>query len=175
LKSNDQFLRIAIIAGAHGLKGQIKLAVVTDIYERFAPNNTLYLKIGNEYKPFLCTGFIEGGKNSIIKFENINDRDAALSLKGIEIYIDKSNAEKTRNILDSDDFYYYDLLECKVYRDEKVFGNVVDIMKIGESTILVIHDTEGKEVLIPFIESMVNTKHISDGRIDINPIDGLLD
>lgn len=175
MKSNDQFLRVAIIAGAHGLDGRLKLTVITDIYERFAPNNTLYLKIGNKYKPFLCTGFIEGGKNSIIKLENINDRDAALSLKGIEIYIDKSNAESTRDLLDSDDFYFYDLLECKVFRDGKIFGSVADIMKIGESTILVLHDTEGKEVLIPFIDSMVDTKHVSDGRIDINPIDGLLE
>jgi 16S rRNA processing protein RimM len=175
LNETNQFLRIAKITGAHGLTGRLKLDVITDFIERFEPGNKLYIKIDNEFKPFLCIDFIEKSKNSLIKFENIEDRDAALYLKGAEIYISKSEAEKTRDRLDNDSFYFYDLIDCSVFRDGAVFGKVVDIMGSGENIILVLNDDKGKEYLIPFNQSMVDTKYIFNGRIDISPVEGLFE
>jgi 16S rRNA processing protein RimM len=175
LNGNDQFLRIARITGAHGLGGRLKLEVITDFIERFAPGSKLYLKIGNTYKPFLSAEFIDKSKNSLIKLENVNDRDAALALKGAEIYITRSDAEKTRDRLESGSFYFYDLIGCTVYLDDKIFGKVVDLMGSGGNTILILNDNKGKEYLIPFTNSMVDTKHILNGRIDISPIEGLIE
>jgi 16S rRNA processing protein RimM len=174
LNEADQFLRIARITGAHGLNGRLKLDVVTDFLDRFTPGNKLFLKIDNSFKTFLCAEFFDKSKNSLIKLESIDGRDAALSLKGVEIYITKSEAEKTRAQLDSDSFYFYDLIGCSVFLDDAAFGKVVDIMGSGENTILVLNNDKGKEFLIPF-NSMVDTKHIFDGRIDISPIEGLFD
>ncbi len=175
MKTPDQFLRIAKVVGAHGLNGRLKLAVITDLIERFTPGSIVYLKIDSKYTPFQSIEFIETGRYSIIKLEDINDRDAAASLKGTEVYIAKNEAEKTRDHLEGDAFYYYDLIGCKAYCNGRIFGNVVDIMEIGENNILVLKNDKGKEFLIPFIHSMVDTFHIFDGRIDINPVEGLFD
>ncbi len=175
MNSTDQFVRVARITGAHGLNGRLKLEVVTDFTERFAPGGILHIKIGSTYKPFLCGEFFDKSKNSIIKFENINDRDAALSLKGSEIYITRSDAEKTRDKLESGSFYFYDLIGCSVYLENRIFGKVVDLMGSGENTILVLNDDKGKEFLIPFNNSMVDTSSIFSGRIDISPVEGLFD
>ncbi|MBN2403156.1 MAG: 16S rRNA processing protein RimM [Spirochaetes bacterium] len=175
MNEESRFLRIAKITGAHGLNGRLKLAIITDFIERFEPGNVLFIKTANEFKPFLSAEFIDNSNNSLIKFENINDRDAALSLKGAEIYITRSEAEKTRNQLESDSFYFYDLIGCRVFMNGSLFGMVVDIMGSGENVILVLNDDKGKEFLIPFIQSMVDTEHIFDGRIDISPIEGLFD
>jgi 16S rRNA processing protein RimM len=175
LNGTDQFLIIARITGAHGLNGRLRLDVFTDFIERFAPGSKLYLKIGNSFKPFLSTEFVGKSKNLLIKLENIDDRDAALSLKGAEIYITRSEAEKTRDQLGSDSFYFYDLIGCSVFLDNDIFGKVVDLMGSGENTILVINNDKGKEFLIPFNNSMVDTKHIFNGRIDISPVEGLFE
>jgi 16S rRNA processing protein RimM len=176
LKSTDQFLRVAIVTGAHGLEGRLKLAVVTDITERFAPGSTLYLKTGNDLVPFESMAFVEQpGKDLLLKLKNINDRDAALSFKGAEVFIAKDEAEETRNLLESNEFYYYDLIGCEVFCSGKKFGNVADIMEVGSSSVLILHDANGKEFMIPFISSMVDTGSVAKRRIDINPIEGLFD
>jgi 16S rRNA processing protein RimM len=175
LNEADQFLRIARITGAHGLNGRLKLDIVTDFIERFAPGSKLYIKIDNSFKPFLCAEFFNKSKNSLIKLVSIDDRDAALSLKGAEVYITKSEAEKTRDQLDNDSFYFYDLIGCNVFLDGVVFGKIADILGSGENTILVLNNDKGKEFLIPFNHSMVDTTHIFNRRIDISPIEGLFD
>jgi 16S rRNA processing protein RimM len=175
LNGTDQFLRIARITGAHGLNGRLRLDVFTDFIERFAPGSKLYLKIGNSFKPFLSAEFVGKSKDSLLKLENINERDAALSLKGLEIYITRSDAEKTRDQLGSNSFYFYDLIDCSVFMNNEFFGKVVDLLGSGENTILVLNNDIGKEFLIPFNNSMVDTKHIFNGRIDISPIEGLFE
>ena len=176
MKKNDQFLRIARISGAHGLTGRLKLSIITDIIDRFKPGNSLYLKIGEEYKEFISTEFIEkSGKNSLIKLEGIIDRDSAQALNGVEMYITKAEAERTRKYLGSDVFYHSDLIGCRVFYRDKLFGKVTDIIEAGENSVLIIEDENKKEFLIPFIHSMVKTKSIFSGKIDITPVDGLLD
>ena len=170
-----EFLSVAKIVGAHGLNGRLKLDLITDVIERFAPGNRLFIKTGSQYKPFTCTQFSDKSKSPLLKLEEINDRDAALSLKGAEIFITRSEAEKTRDILETDSFYYYDLIGCSVFLNDNSFGKVVDIMGTGGNKILVLNNNEGKELLIPFNKDMVDTANIFNGRIDINPIEGLFD
>ncbi len=177
MSSENQFLRIGKIVGAHGLQGRLKIIIISDISERFKAETTLYLKINAEYfKEYKSIEFIEQpGRASLLKLEDIDDRDDALELKGIEIFIDKSDAEKTRDSLGEDSYYFYDIVGCSVFRNGELFAEVKDIMNVGDGSILVLKNDEGKEFLIPFIESMVDTKEIHNRRIDINPIDGLFE
>jgi 16S rRNA processing protein RimM len=176
LKSVDQFLRIARILGPHGLNGRLRLLVITDIMERFTSGNELYLKIGSEYKPFICKEFIKKNSgNSLLKLESIDNRNDAFPLKGVDIYIQKSEAERTRKYLEKDTYYYCDIIGCQAFRNGKIFGRVVNIIEAGEGSILVLQNEEGREFLLPFIHSMVDTKKITSGRIDISPIEGLFE
>ncbi|MBN2038962.1 MAG: 16S rRNA processing protein RimM [Spirochaetes bacterium] len=176
MKAGARFLRIARISGAHGLTGRLKITVITDIIERFTPGNSLYIKIGDDYKEFLCTEFIEkAGKNSLIKLDGIDNRDIAEELCGSELFITKDEAERTRKYLGDDVFYHSDLIGCQVFYKDKFFGFVKEIIEAGENSVLIIEDEETNEFLVPFIHSMVKTENIFSGRIDITPIDGLLD
>jgi 16S rRNA processing protein RimM len=169
-------LRVAKIIGAHGLHGRLRIAVISDIIDRFEPGTILFLKFGADHREYISTEFIEQNrKSSLLKLEGINDRDEALALNGIEIYIDKADAEQTREVLGEDVFYYYDLIGCKAYWNNGLFAQVTNIMKTGGGCILVLSNNEGEEFLIPFTKSMVNTSKIGDGRIDINPVDGLFE
>lgn len=173
---DNQFVRIGKITGAHGLEGRVKVLVFSDVSGRFEPGNTLFLKIKSEFTEYTSTDYKEQpGRFSLLKLEGIDNREEALSLKGIEIFISRKAAEKTRKLLDKDDFYYYDLIGCSVYLDNELFGEVASIMQAGAGDILVLKSKDGRELFIPFIDSMVDTKNIFKGRIDIRPVDGLFD
>lgn len=171
-----EYVRVGRIVGVHGINGRLKIFVITDIYDRFDVGNTLLFQIDSEYKEYTVQEFIQQkAKTSLLKVTGIDDRDTGLALKGVEIYIDKRTAEETRDLLGSDNFYFYEIIGCEVYYNNRLFGAVVDIIESGENSVLIIKDKQGKEALIPFIESMVDTAKIFSKRIDISPIEGLLE
>jgi 16S rRNA processing protein RimM len=176
LSRDEQFLRIGRIIGAHGLHGRLKVLVITDIRERFEIGSCIYLKVREEYRRNRILDFIEQkGRQYLISLEGISDRDAALSLKGIEIFIERDEAEKTRHLLGEDTYYYYDIIGCSVYLESELFGRVTDILEAGAGEVLVVEDSSGKEFLIPFVHSMVDTRELFKRKIYIYPIEGLIE
>ena len=131
---------------------------------------------GTSYIPFVIEQSQPyKGRIILLKLEGIGSPEEALAVKGGELFILKSDAESDRPNLEEDSFYYYDLLGCDVYWKGALFGNVIDIMEAGSGEILVIKTPDGKDVYVPFVESMVDTGSIDLKRIEIHPVDGLFD
>ena len=170
------YLRIARITGSHGLQGELKVYVITDIPERFAEGKVLYFGFEKASREYRVEGFRPmKGRILLLKLEGVNSRNDSDMLKGMDIFIKGSDAESGRDLLDNDSFFYYDLIGCKVYREGNEFGTVIDIMEAGAGDILVIEDLESKRAMVPFVESMVDTSRIKEKIIDINPVEGLFD
>ena len=176
MKTDDDFLRIARVTEAHGLNGRLKITVITDSIERFDDGNTVYLKINNSYSIHVIKKFqVSKQRMALLELEDITDRNQAELLKGVEIFITKDEAERTRAELEDGTFYYYDLIGCKVCLNGELFAEVIEVMQGGSGDILVITDKDQKKLMIPFVESMVDTARVDEGFIDINPVEGLFD
>ncbi len=174
--SEDEYLRIGKIVGSHSLQGRLKVYVITDLPERFATGSRVFLGGSGKYEEKTVRDFkFTKKRNALLLLDGITDRNSADALKGKELFIRKSTAEEGRNDLESGSFYYYDLINASVFLDNREYGRVVDIMDTGAGDILVIESGEGRENLIPFVDEMVKTDHIDRGRIDIFPIEGMLD
>lgn len=172
----NEYIRVARIAGSHSLQGGLKIYLITAIPERFEPGNTVYLKQNEGYKKFTVKEFRpQKDKIYLLKLAGIDDRNSADLLKGVDIFIDGASAEKYREELNDDAFFYYDIIGCRVIYRDSDFGIVNDIIEAGSGEILVIEDHKGKSYMIPFVESMVNTDRIEDKIIEISPVEGLLD
>ena len=175
IPEND-YLRIARITGSHGLHGELKVYVITDFPERFETGKLLYFgfeKASREYR-------VEGlrpmkGRILLLKLEGIDSRNDSDLLKGMDIFIRRSEAESVRDLLDENSFFYYDLIGCRVYLKGKEFGTVIDIMEAGAGDILIIQKLNSGRVMVPFVESMVDTARLNEKIIDINPVEGLFD
>ncbi len=174
--SEREYLRIGKIVGSHSLQGRLKVYVITDLPERFATGNTVLIGGSGKYEQRVVRDFkFTKKRNALLLLDGVSDRNAADALRGKEIFIEKSVAEERRNYLEKGSFYYYDLIGSSVFLDDREYGRVTDIMDTGAGDILVIENGKGKENLIPFVDEMVKTDHIDRGRIDIFPIEGMLD
>lgn len=172
----DEYLRIGKIIGSHALNGRLKVYVITDILSRFASGNKIFLKLSGKYEARVVKDFkLSKKNNALLVLEGVNDRNASDALKGAEIFIEKKTAELGKDGLDDASFYYYDLIGSAIYMHDEEFGELVDIMDAGAGDILIIKNKAGEEILIPFIDEMVSTELLSQGRIDITPAEGMLD
>lgn len=171
-----EYLRIGKILGVHGLHGRLKVLIITDVPGRFAPGSGVYLEKNGSYEFHTveeCAG--HKGRVALVKLAGIAERDAAEALKGREFFIEKAAAAETRDDLEKGSFYYYELIGSTAFVEGKKFGKVVDIVEAGSGNILVIQGPLDKEYMVPFVESMVDTKALRENRIDIFPVEGLFD
>lgn len=172
----QEYLRIGHIGGGHSLNGGLKVLVTTDNLDRFTPGNTVYIQRKGGYVPYSIEDFsIHKNRIGLLHLKGVMTREEADSLKGLELCIDMEQAEETRKDLEEDSYYYYDIIGCRVYLDDRPFGTVTDIMQAGAGEILVIQAEDGKKHMVPFVESMTDTRLIDEKRIDIFPVEGLLD
>lgn len=96
----------------------------------------------------------------IVKLKGVDDRDAANVLTNAEIVVDSSQLPE----LDGDDYYWKDLMGCRVVTTGGYdLGTVTDLMETGSNDVLVIKanlkDAFGmKERLVPFLDGQVIRK-----------------
>ncbi len=174
--TDDDFLRIGVITGVHGLQGRLKVYIITDFPERFSAGNTVVVDENGFRTHFLVQEFQEyRQKTGLLKLQGVDTRDSAEKMKKAEILISKTHAEEARDSLDEDSFFYHEIIGSLVYIDERLFGTVIDILEAGSGDILIILDENEKQHMVPFVQDMVDTASLSEGRIFVHPIEGLLD
>jgi 16S rRNA processing protein RimM len=150
---------LAAVAGAHGIKGELRLKLFADSAESLARHSHLYVG-GRE---LLVRDVKEGGKTAIARFEGVSDRSAAEALRGQLVEIDRDRLPP----LEEGEYYHADLvgLPC-VDEDGDSIGTVAAVENFGAGDLLEVERPNGKRALIPFREPIA--RHDGD-RIILDP------
>ena len=175
MNSDREYIRIGQIAASHGLKGFVKMAVITDINSRFDEGNKVFLLCDGEYVEHSVLSFsIHKERVALVLFSDVTDKEGSDALSGTEVFIPAEEIESARDQLGDGEFFYNDLFGLEVFFEKNRFGKVKGVLEAGSGHLLQIEKESGDEVLIPFVDEMVDTSRVKDGRIDITPVDGLL-
>ena len=170
-KSKDNFVRLATIAAAHGIKGDVKLVVFTADPLGLSSYGKLFDENGRSFK---IDHIRKTGNAVIAHFSGIDDRNSAEALNGIALYVDR---QQLPDDLEEDEFYQTDLIGLRV-RDEtgQVIGKVNAVFDFGGGDILELKiEGEGLK-LIPFSKAAVPEIDIGEGFISIDRLAaGLVD
>lgn len=171
MKKRPEYVSIGIITKASGLKGEVVVIPITDELQQFEKLKRISIKDQNgERKSFIIERARLISHRFIIKFENINDRDSALTLKGL--YIDKRSTEC--EALPPDEYYIFDLIGMKVKTTEDVWlGEITEVLTLPANDVYVIQDGSD-EYLIPAIKDVIKKVDLEQEYILIEPLDGLL-
>ena len=159
---------MGVVIGAHGIKGDIKIKSFTSTQEHLCNYGTLTDITGTNNYELKIKKIM---KNYLIgKLPEINCRNEAEKVKGLEFYLHKEKLPKT---LDNE-YYYSDLIGLKVYLENRGrFGEVLGIHNFGAGDILEIQSLKGKKILIPFTEEVVPEINLRLEAITISQLDGL--
>ena len=143
-------LLVGRISGVFGVKGWVKVYSYTDPRDNIVNYPRWYLKRGGQWQPVELEAGRKHGKAVVAKLEGVDDREAALALRDVDIAIDRAQLEK----LGPEEYYWADLIGLRVVTLEGVeLGRVERLMETGANDVLVVEGD--RERLIPYIRDQV--------------------
>ncbi len=175
-KSKDdgpRYLAVGHIRGAHGIRGEVKVELLTDYPERFKPGATMYLGSEERARPVEITAARPHQGYLLVKLSTVPDRSAAQAIVGQLLLI----LEEQAMPLGEHENYAHDLLGLAVTTVEgRPLGVLTDILATGANDVYVVTGPEGKgEVLIPALRDVVVSVDLEAARMVVALPEGLLE
>lgn len=135
----------------------------TDVADRFSKGSRL-----------LCDGFgelvvasVRGADVPIVRFDGLTTRNDAERIRGHNLRVSRAEARRAAK----DAYLWADLLGLRAETpDGKALGVVSEVLRAGETDVLVVR-AEGsrEELMLPAIASVVREVDIAGGRIVVVP------
>ncbi len=168
----EDFLQVGVITATHGIRGEVKVFPTTDDPERFLDLETVYLDTGRE-KKLLTISSVKFFKQFVIlkfkEFDNINDVEP---FRKKSLLVTREQAVP----LEEDEYFIADLIGLRVITDEdKVLGELTDVLETGANDVYQVTDENGKEVLLPAIKDCILSVDLEKGEMKVHILEGLLD
>jgi 16S rRNA processing protein RimM len=158
-ESGERRIALAAIAGAHGVKGELRLKLFTDSVESLSRHQRV--SIGGVERRLLSIR--ESGKTAVARFEGITDRSEAEALRGSLVEVDRSSLPP----LEEGEYYHVDLIGLPaVDAAGENIGTVVAVENYGAGDLLEIEAEDGSRSLIPFKSGIAD---LIDGHIALDP------
>jgi 16S rRNA processing protein RimM len=154
-----QCIALAAVAGAHGVKGELRLKLFTDSIDNLARHDTVYVG-GSKRK---LESVRAGSSGAIARMAGVSDRSAAEALRGSLVEVDRSALPP----LEEGEYYHADLigLPCFDFAGSEV-GRVVGVENYGACDLLEVERRDGKRSLISFAPGVAD---LEDDRILLDP------
>ena len=154
-------LRIGRVLKAHGVKGALRVELLTDFPDRFAPGSEVVVA----GRPLRVARSEEADGSMLVTFEGISDRTAAEPLAGAYVTVPLAEARA----LPADQYYHFQLVGLTVFdtRQARQLGRVAEVLTYPANDVLRVTDGD-HEVLIPMIRSVVRSIAPDEGKITVD-------
>jgi 16S rRNA processing protein RimM len=168
------FLLLGRVLRPHGIRGELRIEVLTAYPERVVPAMCVY--IGSDPKDAATAAEYEVTKVRthqqylILQLAGVLDRDTADLLRQKYVMIPLEDAVP----LEEDEFYLYQAIGLSVHTvDHEFLGKIVEVLETGANDVYVVQGPRG-EVLLPAIDECVVDVDFDAGKMTVCLMDGLL-
>lgn len=152
------------VVSPHGVKGDVKVVALSDFPERFQTGARVWLKA----VPVRIERSRWQGRNVVLKFEGIDDRTAAESIKEEVLFV-----PEPAKLLEPDVFYQHDIVGMTaVDLEGEELGKVTDIFSTGSNDVYVI-DGERGQLLLPALDDVVKSIDLESKKMTVELMEGL--
>jgi 16S rRNA processing protein RimM len=150
---------LAAVAGAHGIKGEVRLKLFADSIASLKAHKNVY--VGGELRAM--RDLRDANKTAIARFDGVSDRTAAEALRGQLVEVDRAALPP----LKEGEYYHADLvgLPC-VDEAGTVLGSVAEIVNFGAGDLIEVLLADGKRSLIPFRDPIAV---LGDDKVVLDP------
>lgn len=151
----ENLIAVARISAAHGVRGEVKLLPLTDFPHRFESTESLLLADGTK----LVLEAARVQRDMVLaKFRGMDTPEVWKEYRHKELYVTEDNLMP----LPEGQYYIYQMTGLAVFDEQgNALGELTDVLQTGSNDVYAIKLLDGKELLVPAIESFVK-------QIDMN-------
>jgi 16S rRNA processing protein RimM len=159
------------IAGAQGLKGEVRINSFTAIPEDIAAYGPLRDAKGRAVT-IAAIRPLKGG-TVVARLPGITDRNAAEAMQGTELFVERAKLPETED----DEWYYEDLIGLKaVSPDGDEIGLIVAVHNYGAGDLLEVRTPDARQTyLVAFTQDAVPEIDIAGRRVVIARVEEIED
>lgn len=155
----DRRLSVARVIGPKGLKGAVRIELLTDWPERLAPGAQVWLEGASE--PMRIERVESGGRTTVLHLEGVGSRDAAGAVVGRYL-------EMPAHELPEGSFFWDELIGLQVEDAAgRPLGELVEIFRAGGNEVYRVVGPPG-ETLVPALRSVVTDVDLDAGRMVVD-------
>lgn len=159
--ARDERLVVGLVRGLHGLRGAVRVEVLTDNEERFMPGSVIYPE-GTDRRLTVASAHRDG-PGLLVRFREIRDREGAEGLR--DAYL-----EATAGELPGETYYWHEIVGCAVSDSQgRILGRVEEVFRVGESEVYVVRGGDA-ELLVPAVASVVRDLSPGQKRIVVDEL-----
>ena len=165
-------LVVGEIVGAHGIRGEVKVALETSFPERFQRLTSVLIgpPDGKAYRPYRLLGARLHKSFALLQLAGVPDRTTAEEMRGLVVAIPSSEAMP----LGEDEYYVHQLQGLAVVtEDGEALGTLEDVIFTGANEVYVVQGEDGGELLLPAIEDVVLEIDLEAERMTVRLLEGL--
>jgi 16S rRNA processing protein RimM len=173
-QTTNGYLAIGRIIAPHGIRGEVKVEVLTDFPERFKPGAHVFLGAGTEdqeARPAKIAAARPHKGGFLVKLDSVPDRNAAELERNRYLLIPAADAMP----LGEHENYLHDLMGLEVETtDGQHLGELREVLFTNANDVYVVRGPAG-EVLLPAIRDVVLQVDVPARRMVVALPEGLLD
>ncbi len=169
------YLIVGEILRPHGVRGELRVRLLTDFPERLAELKTLY--VGTDPMQPTATPYpvqavrLHQEGYALLLLKGVRDRNQAELLRERYVMVRVEDAVP----LDEDEYYAYQLIGLTVVTPQgRALGTVREIMETGANDVLVVDSEVYGELLLPAHGETLVDIDFERGVLTFAPPDGLL-
>jgi 16S rRNA processing protein RimM len=163
-----EYIKVGKFLKPFGVEGFIRVDVSDAYFEDLLQAEHVFFKEGSAYIPLFVEGFDERGA-LLIKIEDIDTKEDAIIYNGKDLYLDSAHVS-----MEEDDLPMEKLVGFCIMEKEKKIGSIIEILEINQQ-ILGVVDYNGKEVLVPMADDLIEHIDTHNSKIYMNLPEGLLE
>ncbi len=144
------YLVVGFLRRAHGLQGELIMDLHTDFPERLRGGRKLF--VGEEHKPMTLASARSHAKGMLVRFKGIETPEEAGKFRNQWVYVKAADVPS----LPEGKIYQHELFGFEVVDENGApLGQLVEIIETGANDVYVVRDSNGRELLLPAIPSVV--------------------
>lgn len=151
---------LAAVAGAHGVRGEVRLKLFAQSAESLGHHATV--EVGG--RPLRLEAVRASGAGAVARFAGVADRAAAEALRGVLVSVPRSALPP----LAEGEYYHADLIGLPCEDPEgTLLGTVAAVENFGAGDIIEIEKPDGRRTMVPFREGVAD---LADGKVRVDPL-----
>jgi 16S rRNA processing protein RimM len=162
------------VAGAHGLRGRLRIACEGGTAEGWLGAAHLYVGAHEREAPRYAVVAAEPGRPGELRVQlaEVRDRSAAEALRGAGVWIERTQLAA----LPEGEYWAFELIGCEVEDvSGRRLGRVREIGNTGAQDLLVVESAEGERRLIPAVREWWREVDLEGRRLVMELPPGLLE